>query len=367
MAFASLKCLWDMQKQRLMHSSTSHMAPHGSWTTRTQDNSYPRRFVPKTTRTQDNSCPRRLIPKTTRTQDNSYPRRLIPRTTRTQDDSYPREFVPRTSRMVLFKITRNFTVDQIKTSFKSSHLVLTIISQNILIPSSSTKEHFEFVHTRCRCTIGQLTMTLSLWFMIVTSTDNTTIPFIWVLSVNPTDNTPHARIIQEHKQKCVGLVPNVEYKHILQPPKYFNFTVNRFNYININITKNRNITTINLLGPYRFNLQTTVGHHRHYMNCGHCFYNFCGKHFVSVILELLNVYQCYPKLIYNTYTILQRRVSLTRPWRVGAGRLPWCWDICLSIGNRSTNRHRNLWTICLLLMMPGLIKILVIYDMYSNV
>ena len=82
----------------------------------------------------------RLVPKTTRTQDNSYPRRLVPRTTRTQDDSYPRKFVPRTSRMVLFKITRNFTVGQIKTSFESSHLVLTIISQNVLIPSSSTKE-----------------------------------------------------------------------------------------------------------------------------------------------------------------------------------------------------------------------------------
>ena len=28
-AFVSLKYLWDMQKQRLMHSSTSHTAPHG--------------------------------------------------------------------------------------------------------------------------------------------------------------------------------------------------------------------------------------------------------------------------------------------------------------------------------------------------
>ena len=122
------------------------------------DNSYPRQLVPKTIRTQDNSYPRRLIPKTTRTQDNSYPRRLVPRTTRTQDDSYPSKFVPRTSCMVLFNITCNFTVGQIKTSFKSSHLVLTIISQNVLIPSSSTKEHFDFVHTKCRYTIGQLTI-----------------------------------------------------------------------------------------------------------------------------------------------------------------------------------------------------------------
>ena len=30
-AFASLKYLWDMQKQSLMHSSTSHVAPHICW------------------------------------------------------------------------------------------------------------------------------------------------------------------------------------------------------------------------------------------------------------------------------------------------------------------------------------------------
>ena len=75
--------------------------------------------------------------------------------------------------------------------------------------------------------------------------------------------------MQGHKQKCVSLVPNLEYKRILQPPKYLIFVVNRFKYININATKNRSITPMNLLGPYRFNLQTTVGHHRHSMNYGH--------------------------------------------------------------------------------------------------
>ena len=48
------------------------------WTTRTQDNSYPRQLAPRTTRTQDNSYPRRLVPKTTGTQDNSYPGQLVP-------------------------------------------------------------------------------------------------------------------------------------------------------------------------------------------------------------------------------------------------------------------------------------------------
>ena len=75
--------------------------------------------------------------------------------------------------------------------------------------------------------------------------------------------------MHDHKQKYVGLVPNVEFKHILQPLKYIISIVNRFDYININATTTRSITPMNLLGPYRFNLQTTVGHHRHSMKCGH--------------------------------------------------------------------------------------------------
>ena len=49
------------------------------------------------------------------------------------------------------------------------------------------------------------------------------------------------------------------------------------------------------------------------------------------ILELLNVYQWYPQLIYSIYIIVQRGVSLTRLRRLGADRLPWCKHICLSI------------------------------------
>ena len=116
------------------------------------------------------------------------------------------------------------------------------------------------------------------------------------------------RIMQEYKQKCVRLVPNVEYKCILQLPKYLIFIVNRFNYIYINITKNRSIIPMNLLGPYRFNLQTTVGHHRHSMNCGH----YTSIIVVENILcqrywNYLNVYQWYPQLVYNIYIIWQDR------------------------------------------------------------
>ena len=76
---------------------------YGIWTTRTQNNSYPRQLVPNTTRTQDNSYQSQLVPMTTRTQDNSYPgqlvpRQLVPRTTRNQINSYPGHLVSRPTR-----------------------------------------------------------------------------------------------------------------------------------------------------------------------------------------------------------------------------------------------------------------------------
>ena len=53
---------------RSIFSKTFNSIQEGIFTTRTQDNSYPRQLVPRTTRTQDNSCPGQLIPRTTRTQ-----------------------------------------------------------------------------------------------------------------------------------------------------------------------------------------------------------------------------------------------------------------------------------------------------------
>ena len=150
--------------------------------------------------------------------------------------------------------------------------------------------------------------------------------------------------MQEHKQKCVRLVPNVEYKHNLKPPRYLSHfhCQHWFNCMNINVTKNRSIIPMNLLGPYSFNLQTTAFYELRSLRC---FYHCCGKHLMSAILESGNVHQWYPQLIYNIYTIVQRGVSLTRPRRLGADHLPWSWHICLSIEYRSRNRQWNLWTL----------------------
>ena len=51
-------------------------------------NSYPVQLVPSTTRTQDDSHQRKFLPKATPTHYNSYPVLVIPRTTRAYDDSH---------------------------------------------------------------------------------------------------------------------------------------------------------------------------------------------------------------------------------------------------------------------------------------
>ena len=171
------------------------------------------------------------------------------------------------------------------------------------------------------------------------------IPFIWVLIVTPTDNNSHARIMQDHKQKCARLVLIVDCKHILQPPEYLIFIVNRLNYININVAKNRSIIPMDLQGPYRFNLHINAGYHGHSINCGHCnaSNNCCEQNLMSTILVLLNAISMITQPIYSIYIIVQRGVSLTGPRKVGADCLPLCLYICLSIEYMSRNRHRNLW------------------------
>ena len=72
----------------------------------------------------------KLVPMTTpvrmtHNQDNSYPRQSVPMAIRTHD-SYPKRLVPIISR-TQDKTTHTFPVGQIKTRFKSSHMVLTAI------------------------------------------------------------------------------------------------------------------------------------------------------------------------------------------------------------------------------------------------
>ena len=113
-----------------------------------------------------------------------------------------------------------------------------------------------------------------------------------ILHVTPKiDASMQQLITQEQTQKmyktcsyCSKENWHVESKYILQPPKYLHIVVNRFNYLNNKVTKNRDMIPLdhNLwLGPFQFKLQATVDHHGYSIHAGHYTTSIicCGKNF----------------------------------------------------------------------------------------
>ena len=93
-----------------------------------------------------------------------------------------------------------------------------------------------------------------------------------VLYISPTDTSSMQNLIlqglqQKLRQSCSRCYKNtwhVESSYILQPPKYRVLFVNRFRYINNNVTKDTcsiPMDTTVKLGPLKFSLQTTIDHH----------------------------------------------------------------------------------------------------------
>ena len=105
-------------------------------------------------------------------------------------------------------------------------------------------------------------------------------------------------ILQELQQKlqksccwCNKNTWHVESSYILQPPKYLLLFVNRFRYINNNITEDRcsipKETTVRL-GPLKLSLQATIDHHGPSIHSGHytASINCCKKHSIATITQL---------------------------------------------------------------------------------
>ena len=92
---------------------------------------------------------------------------------------------------------------------------------------------------------------------------------------------------QKFKKSCSRCNKNtrhIESSYILQPPKYLLLFVNRFRYINNNITKDRcpiPMDTTVRLGPLKFSLQATIDHHGPSIDSGHytASINCCKKTF----------------------------------------------------------------------------------------
>ena len=78
--------------------------------------------------------------------------------------------------------------------------------------------------------------------------------------------------LQKSCSRCNKNTWHVISSYILQPPKYLLLFVNRFRYINNNVTKDRCSTlmdTIVRLGPLKFSLQATIDHHWPSIHSGH--------------------------------------------------------------------------------------------------
>ena len=130
---------------------------------------------------------------------------------------------------------------------------------------------------------------------------------------------------------------HVESSHILQPPKYLLLFVNRFRYINNNVTKDRcpiPMDTTIRLGPLKFSLRATIDHHGpsihsdsgHYtasINC--CKKTFyCNDHTVTEfgITDNKNSSTAYQSINQSNPVLLKERVRIPRTCRArGAAML----------------------------------------------
>ena len=164
-----------------------------------------------------------------------------------------------------------------------------------------------------------------------------------VLYISPTDTSSMQNLIlqglqQKLQKSCYRCKKNtwhVESSYILQPPRYLLLFVNRFRYINNNVTKDRCSTPMDTtvrLGPLKFSLRATIDHHGPSIHSGHytasincCQKTFyCNGHTITefVIIDSKNSSTAYVIL----YELIDTRFLDPNRW-VGVWSLPWRWHI----------------------------------------
>ena len=145
--------------------------------------------------------------------------------------------------------------------------------------------------------------------------------------------------LQQNLQKSCSLCNkntwHAESSYILQPPKYLLLFVNRFKYINNNVTKDRwpiPMDTVVRLGPLKFSLRVTIDHHGPSIHSGHytASINCCKKeHSIATITQLRSLELLIAKtpllhMLYymNWYIWVSDSNRRARVWS-----LPWRWHI----------------------------------------
>ena len=163
-----------------------------------------------------------------------------------------------------------------------------------------------------------------------------------VLYISPTDTPSMQNLILEGLQqklqkscsRCNKNTWHIESSYILQPPKYLLLFVNRFRYLNNNITKDRcpiPLDTTVRLGPLKFNLQATIDHHGPSSDSGHYIasINCCKKTFYCNDHKITE-FGITDKNSSTAYIVLYKWIDtwfLDSNRRVGVWSLPWRWHI----------------------------------------
>ena len=134
--------------------------------------------------------------------------------------------------------------------------------------------------------------------------------------------------LQTSCSRCNKNTWHVESGYILQPSKYLLLFVNRFRYINNNVTKDRcpmPMDTTIRLGPLKFSLRATIDHHGPSIHSCHytASINWCKNHSIATITQLRSL-----ELLTACYTILiDWHMIFDSNRRVEVWSLPWRWHI----------------------------------------
>ena len=141
--------------------------------------------------------------------------------------------------------------------------------------------------------------------------------------------------LQKSCSRCNKNTRHVESSYILQPPKYLLLFVSRFRYIDNNFTKDRcpiPMDTTVRLGPLKFSLQATIGHHGPSIHSGHytASINCCKKKTFYCNDHTITGFGITDKNSSTAYVILYELIDtwfLDTNRRVGVWSLSWRWHI----------------------------------------
>ena len=167
-------------------------------------------------------------------------------------------------------------------------------------------------------------------------------PHLNLVVCSPTDTSSMQNLIlqglrqnlQKFCSRCNKNTWHIESSYISQPPKYLHLFVNRFRYINKNVTKDSCSIPMDAtvrLGPLKFSLQATIDHHGPSKYSGHytASINCCEKKTINCNDHTITAFGIIDgKNSSTAYVILYELIDtwfLDSNRRVGVWSLPWRW------------------------------------------